>query len=69
MVIELDIMIEKRPRGKNLRPDLSICREIWDFFRLKYPIKEHRDKIIQDLIMEQIENEIVDVPEIEFKLS
>ena len=52
-----------------MRPSLSISREIWNFFCLKYPVNEHRDKIIEDLLIEQIENKVVDVPQIEFKIT
>lgn len=68
-MIKLEIETKKRHRGKTMRPSLSISREIWNFFCLKYPVNKHRDKIIEDLLIEQIENKVVDVPQIEFKIT
>ena len=69
MVVKLEITTQKRTRGNTVRPALSVYYEIWNFFCLKYPKKEHRNKIIEDLIVEQLENEVVSVPEIKINLS
>lgn len=50
-----------------MRPAMKLGRNIWEFFCLKYPLMEHRNKIIEDLLLKQLENEIVDVPKISFK--
>lgn len=64
----MEITTEKRLRGETVRPALSLCRTIWEFFCLKYPVNEHRNEIIENLIVEQLENEIIVPPNMDFKL-
>ena len=64
----MEITTQKRPRTDKVRPALSLGRNIWEFFCLKYPMNEHRNEIIENLILEQLENEIIVPPKIDFKL-
>ena len=64
----VDIVPQKRLRSNTVRPALSVYNKTWNFFCLKYPIKEQRDKIIEYLIIEQLENEIINVLDIKIDI-
>jgi len=55
----VDITKETRNRGDELRPDITIHKEIWGNFKLKYPDKNIRDNVISELFKKQLERELV----------